>query len=78
MSRPIGNLSLATDGLDVVAYYRLTPHRWCFVGLCWMGLTQFGRAHISGVKAFVAGPLVCGRYDRQAEALSTKAVAGAR
>lgn len=72
MYRQIKGLTIATNGPNVGAYYMPTPYRSVFIGLDWFsGLLRCGRSHTPGVRAFVFGPIVAGRYDLQ-DALSTR------
>jgi hypothetical protein len=62
MLKRIGNLTVANNGLNVAAYYNVTPYRTMLVGF---NPRQFmvGRSHTAGVRAFSLGPLVVGRFD---------------
>lgn len=63
MFRRFGNLTIATKGIAVAAYYNHSPSRTTFAGFTPRNGATVGRSVTPGVKAFGFGPFVIGRYD---------------
>jgi hypothetical protein len=63
MLKRIGNLTVATIGVNIGVYYNHTPYQTTLLGFNPFGKWHFGPSRTPGVKAFAAGPVVVGRFN---------------